>query len=93
MDVEPLRLETGEAVGNELKLLRTASRWSNPFFRPSRSGCWSRVRCAGSGELLVLFKERVFPVSPKNVVAVLDLFDDGASFHATSCPAGRRRSR
>ena len=31
MDIEPLRLEAGEAAGDGLEPLRTASRWSNPF--------------------------------------------------------------
>ena len=34
MAVEPFCLEAGEAVGDRLKVARTALRWSSPFLRP-----------------------------------------------------------
>src|SRR5208337_1813292 len=34
VNVEPLRLEAGEAAGDGLEGVRTASRWSKPFLRP-----------------------------------------------------------
>ncbi len=42
-------------------------------------------------ELLVLFEESVFPVGAEDMMAVLDLFDDGGEFSAE--PLGQTRAK
>src|SRR5690242_18050202 len=64
-----------------MNFCRTAPRWSKPFFRPKSERLFGADFIAQEGEeLLVLLEEGVLEVGAKDMVAVLDLVDDGGQF-------------
>ena len=79
MDVEPLGLATGEAIGDDLKLLADGLEVVQTLLQTKIAQVVGAEFIAQEGaELFVLLEESVFPVSPVDVMAVFDLIDDGA---------------
>jgi len=78
MDVEPLRLTAGETVRDDLKLLSYRLQMVQTLLQAKVAQIVGAQFIAQERrELLVLFEERIFPVGTIDVVAVLDLIDDG----------------
>ena len=90
-----LGLETGEAVGNGLESFPHGVEMIEAFLQAEVAQIVGAEFVAQeAGELLILFEKGVLPVGAENVMAVLDLVDDGGQFAAQSLvAAGRRRSR
>ena len=95
VNVEALRLEAGEAVGDGLEPFADGIEMIEAFLQAEIAQVVGTEFVAQeAGELLVLLEKGVFPVSAEDVMAVLDLIDDRGEFsRAVSCSAGRRRSR
>jgi hypothetical protein len=73
MDVEALRLETGEAVRDGLESFPHGVELIEPFFQAEVAQIvGTELVAQEAGELLVLLEERMFPVRPENVMPVLD---------------------
>ena len=83
MDVEPLRLEAGEAICDGLEPLTHTACGDDPVpslrWKSARLFETSSLRRLG-GELFVLFEEGVLEVGTEDMVAVLDAVDDGREF-------------
>ena len=83
MDVEALRLEAGEAVGDGLEPFAHGIEMIEAFLQAEVAQVVGAEFVAQeAGELFVLFEEGVFPVGAEDVMAVLDLIDDGGEFPA-----------
>ena len=83
MDVETLRLEAGEAVGDGLELLADGVEMIEPFLQAEVAQVvGAKLIAEEAGELLVLFEEGVLPVGTEDVMAMLDLIDDGSELAA-----------
>ena len=78
VDIEPLRLEAGEAAGDGLEPLADGIEMiqSLPELEISEIVGDQLVAQQG-GELFVLFEEGVFEVGAEDMVTVLDAVDDG----------------
>src|SRR5260370_19362879 len=81
MDIEALSLETSEAVSDGLESFSHVVEMIEPFLQAEVAQViGAKLVAEEAGELLVLFEERVFPVGAENVMAMLDLIDDGGEF-------------
>ncbi len=81
MDVEALGLEAGEAIRNGLESFANGREMVEAFLQAEVAQVIGTQFVAQvAGELLVLLEESVFPVSAEDVMAVLDLIDDGREF-------------
>ena len=77
MDIEPLRLMSGEAVGEDLEPFPDGVQVIETFLQPEvRQVVRTDLVAQKHGELLVLLDEGVLTVGAENMVALLDLFDD-----------------
>src|SRR5688572_11684296 len=78
MDVEPLGLETGEAVGDDLEAFPHGFEMIESFLQTEVTQVVGAEFIAQeAGELLVLFEEGIFPVGAEHMMTMLDLIDDG----------------
>ena len=83
VDVEALGLEAGEAIGDGLEPFADGLEMVEPFLQAEVAQVIGTEFVAQeAGELFVLFEEGVFPVGAEDVMAVLDLIDDGGEFSA-----------
>src|ERR1700757_1645910 len=83
MHVEPFRLEIGEAVSHNLEPLAHGVEMIESFLQAKvRQVVGAKFIAQEAGELLILFEKSIFPVGPENMVAMLDLVDDGRQFAA-----------
>jgi hypothetical protein len=77
VDVEPLRLEPGEAAGDGLEALADGIEMVESFFEAEVGKVVGDQFVAQEGrELLVLFQEGVLEVGAEDVMAMLDTVDD-----------------
>ena len=85
MDVQALRLEVGEPVGDGLEPFANGIEMIKSFLEAEVAQVVGTEFVAQeTGELLVLLEERMLPVRPENVMTMLDLIDDGGQFSAQS---------
>src|SRR6516225_10733186 len=83
VDVEPLRLETGEAGGDGLEALAHGVEMIQALFEMEIGEVvGDELVAQESGELFVLLEEGVFEVGAEDVMAVLDAIDDGGELTA-----------
>src|SRR5229473_2272890 len=83
VDVEALSLEPGETVGNDLESFAHSVEVVEPFSQAEVAQIIGAEFVAQEArELFVLLQESVFPVGAEDVMAVLDLLDDGREFAA-----------
>ena len=84
VDVEPLRLEAGEAAGDGLEASRGRHRdGPSPFLRRKSARLLETQFVAQEGgELFVLLEEGVLEVGAEDMMAVLDAIDDGGQLAA-----------
>jgi hypothetical protein len=85
VDVEALRLETGEAVGDGLEALAHCIKVVEAFAQveiPQVVG--TEFETQETGEFLVLAQECVLPIHAEDVMTVLDLLEDGCELAAQS---------
>ena len=83
MHIEALSLETSEAVGDSLEPYSHVVEMIESFLQAEVAQViGAKLVAEEAGELLVLFEEAVFPVGAKDVMPLLDLFDDGREFSA-----------
>src|SRR5207244_2540178 len=76
--IEALRLKTGKAVGDVLKLFPHGIEVIQPFAETKVAQIVrAQLVAQEAGELLVLSEQGVLPVRTEAMVAVLELFDDG----------------
>ena len=81
MDIEALSLETSEAVSDGLKSCAYGVEMIEPFLQTEVAQViGAKLVAEEAGELLVLFEEGVLPVGAEDVMAMLDLIDDGGQF-------------
>src|SRR5258705_11535838 len=79
VDIEPLRLEAGKAVGDGLETLADGIEMVQSLFEAEVGEVVGDQLGAQEGrKLFVLFGEGVLGVGAGDVVAVLDASDDGA---------------
>ncbi len=77
VDVEALRLEGGEPVGDGLEPFADGIEMIEAFVQAEIAQVVGTEFIAQkAGELLVLFQECVFPISAEDMMAMLDLIDD-----------------
>jgi hypothetical protein len=85
MDVEPLRLETSEAVGDGLEALADGVEVVQSLLETEIGEVVGHQLVAQEGrELFVLLQEGVLEVGAEDVMAVLDTIDDGGELAAHS---------
>ena len=78
MDVQALGLETGKAVGDGAKSSAYRFQVIEPFLEAKIAQIvGTKLIAQKAGELFILFEEGVLPVNPEDVMAALDLTDDG----------------
>ena len=78
VDVQALRLEGGEAIGDAEELLAHVGQVIEPLLQAEVGQIVGADLVAQEGgELLVLLDEGVLPVGAKDVMAVLDLLEGG----------------
>ena len=83
MDVEPLRLEASEAAGDGLKRLADLIEMVQSFPQTEVGEVVGAEFVAQERrELLILFQDGVFEVGAKDMMAMLDLIDDGGELAA-----------
>ena len=83
VDVQPLRLEAGETIGDRQELGAHGVQVLQAFPETKVAEVIGAKFIAQQGaELLVLLEERVLPVGAEDMVTVFDLIDDGAQFAA-----------
>ena len=81
VDVQALRLEGGEAVGDRQELLAHGGQVVQALLQPEIGQIVGADLIAQEGgELLVLLDEGVFEVGAEDVMAVLDLLQRGVEF-------------
>jgi hypothetical protein len=95
MHIQALRLEAGQTIRDCLKLLPDGIGMIEPFLQAKVAQIVGTEFIAEeAGELLVLLAERMFPVRPEYVMAMLDRDRSPSPVcRAAFYPAGRRRSR
>src|SRR5205807_306173 len=83
MDIEPLRLEAGKAIGDGLETLADGIEMVQSLFEPEVGEVvGDQLVAQEGGELFVLFEEGVLEVGAEDVMAVLDAIDDGGQLAA-----------
>ena len=83
MDVEPLRLEAGEAAGDGLKRLADGIEMVQSFPQTEIGEVvGAQFVAQEGGELFVLLEEGVLEVGAEDMMAMLDLIDDGGELAA-----------
>src|ERR1700724_1380813 len=83
VDVEPLRLETGEAAGDGLEPLADGIEMVQSLLETEIGEVvGDQFVAQEGGELFVLLQKRVFEVGAEDVMAVLDAIDDGGQLAA-----------
>src|SRR5437764_7487317 len=83
MDIEPLRLEAGKAIGDGLEALADGIEVVQSLFEAEVGEVVGDQLVAQEGrELFVLFEEGVLEVGAEDVMAVLDAIDDGGELAA-----------
>jgi hypothetical protein len=81
VDVEALRLEAGESVGDGLEPSTDGVEMIEAFLQTEVAQVVGAEFVAQeTGELLILLEKGMFPVRPENVMAMLDLIDHGGEF-------------
>src|SRR5438445_9114808 len=83
VDVEPLRLETGEAAGDGLEPLANSIKMVQSLLETEIGEVvGDQLVTQEGGELFVLLQKGVFEVGAEDVMAVLDAIDDGGQLAA-----------
>src|ERR1700730_18316019 len=83
VDVEPLRLETGEAAGDGLEPLADGIEMVQSLLEMEIGEVvGDQLVAQEGGELFVLLQKRVFEIGAEDVMAVLDAIDDGGQLAA-----------
>ena len=83
MYIEPLRLEAGEPVGDGLERLTDRVEMVQPFLETEGGEVVGTEFVAQEGrEFLILFEEGALEVGPEDMMAMLDLIDDGGQLAA-----------
>ena len=83
MDVEPLRLETGEAAGDGLERLADRIEMVQSFPETEVGEVVGAQFVAQEGrELLILLEESAFEIGAEDMMAMLDPIDDGGELAA-----------
>jgi hypothetical protein len=83
VDVEPLRLETGEAAGDGMEGLADGRQVIESLAKAKVGEVVGAQFVAQEGrELLVLFEEGVLEVDAQDMMAMSDLIDDGGELAA-----------
>src|SRR3984893_864877 len=83
MDIEPLRLEAGKAIGDGLETLADGIEMVQSLFEPEVGEVvGDQLVAQEGGELFVLFEEGVLEVGAEDVMAVLNAIDDGGQLAA-----------
>src|SRR5580700_1134523 len=83
MDIEPLRLEAGKAIGDGLETLADGIEMVQSLFETEIGEVvGDQLVAQEGGELFVLFEERVLEVGAEDVMAVLNAIDDGGQLAA-----------
>ena len=94
MDVEPLRLETGEAVGDGLERLADRIEMIQPFLETEVSEIVGAEFVAQERrELLILPQHGALEVGAEDMMTVLDLIDDGGELAAVPAVDARAEDR
>jgi hypothetical protein len=84
-DVEALSLETGEAIRDGFEPFAYGAEMIEAFLQAEVAQVVGTEFIAQvAGELFVLPEKSMLPVSAENVMAVLDLIDDGGEFSVQS---------
>jgi hypothetical protein len=94
MDVQALRLEGGEAVGDRQELLAHGGQVFQALLQPEiRQIVGADLIAQEGGEVLVLLHEGVFEIGAEDVMPVLDLVDgvEPAQIHRAALPLGKLR--
>ena len=85
VDVEALGLETGEAIGDGLESFAHGVEVIEPLLQAEVAQIvGAQFVAQEAGELFVLLEKGVLPVGAEDVMAVLDLIDDGGEFAASA---------
>src|SRR6478609_6827034 len=83
MDIEPLRLEAGKAIGDGLETLADGIEMVQSLFETEIGEVvGDQLVAQEGGELFVLFEEGVLEVGAEDVMAVLNAIDDGGQLAA-----------
>src|ERR1700726_909845 len=83
MDIEPLRLEAGKAIGDGLETLADGIEMVQSLFEPEVGEVvGDQLVAQEGGELFVLLQKRVFEIGAEDVMAVLDAIDAGGQLAA-----------
>ena len=83
MDVEPLRLEAGEAIGDGLETLADGIEMVQSLLETEVGEVvGDQLVAQEGGELFVLLEEGVLEVGAEDMMAVLDAIDDGGELAA-----------
>ena len=96
MDVEPLRLEPGEAIGDGLKRLADCIEMVQPFLETEVGKVVGAEFVAQErGELLILLEEGSLEIGAEDMMAMLDLIDNGGelAFHLSEQTYGLNQLR
>jgi hypothetical protein len=85
VDIETLRLEIGEAVGDGLEVFSHRVQMIEPFLQAEVAQVvGTKFVAQETGELFVLLEEGVLPVGAKDMMAMFDLIYDGGQFAVQS---------
>src|ERR1700750_2286688 len=83
VDVEPLRLEAGETVGDELERQTDRIEMFEPFLETEVGEVVGAEFVAQeSRELFILLEEGALEIGAEDMMAILDLIDDGGELAA-----------
>jgi len=83
VDIEPLRLEAGETVGDGLERLTDRIEMVEPFLETEVGEVVGAEFVAQeSRELFILLEESALEIGAEDMMAVLDLIDDGGELAA-----------
>src|ERR1700730_14938373 len=83
MDIEPLRVEAGKAIGDGLETLPIILEMVQSLFEPEVGEVvGDQLVAQEGGELFVRFEEGVLEVGAEDVMAVLNAIDDGGQLAA-----------
>src|ERR1700694_3822324 len=81
MNIEALSLELSEAVSDGLESIAHVVEMIESFLQAEIAEVMgAKLVAEEAGELLVLFEKSILPVGAEDVMAMLDLIDDGGEF-------------